>query len=411
MKVNAPHTRWFAALAAAVALAAPAIAQASEVTNWNQIAVNTLTGLPGPAGGAPPASQINMGMTQGAVYDAVNATEPKHHRPYLLKRRFSARASKEAAVATAAYRVLSSIVSTVPPTIAFPSRVSLLQALAAQYAASLATMPESPFKAQGIAAGNAAAQEMIAARQNDGRFGPSQWVPNSAPGHWQPLVNPATGQPILDPTPWVGGVKPFLMQSSSQFRTAGPLALASAAYAAEFNEVKALGSINSAVRTTTQTYIARWWQTTPVASWNAVARDLIGRQEVDIADSARLLAMANLSAADAHINCWNDKYYWDFWRPWNAIPRAAEDGNPATTAEAGWTALITAPYPEWPSGHNCQDTAHVAFLRMSFGDAPSGGFQITSGSLLLTTEPRVRMFDSFSQPLAELIDARIWAGL
>ena len=48
------------------------------------IAVSTLAGLPKPAGGAAPASQINMGMVQGAVYDAVNAITPKHHRPYLL---------------------------------------------------------------------------------------------------------------------------------------------------------------------------------------------------------------------------------------------------------------------------------------------------------------------------------------
>jgi hypothetical protein len=401
-----------ALVAAMPTAAAPVVTATNPVTDWNLTAVNTLTTLPGPAGGAPPASQISMGMVQGAVYDAVNAITPKHHRPYLLKRRFAATASKDAAVATAAYMVLSNIVSTVPASISFPTRASVLQSLASQYAAALSAIPDSPFKTQGVAAGNAAAEAMIAAREGDGRFGPSQWVPNSAPGHWQPLVNPATGQPMLDPTPWVGGVKPFLMQSSSQFRTAGPLALGSAAYAAEFNEVKALGSINSTVRTTTQTYIARWWQSTPVASWNAVERDLIGREAVDIADSARLLAMANLSAADAGINCWNDKYYWDFWRPWNAIPRAAEDGNPATTAEAGWTALITAPYPEHPSGHNCNDGAHVAVLRMFFGDVIDGGYQITSASTFLTpTDPKTRTFGSFSQALAELIEARIWAGL
>jgi hypothetical protein len=401
-----------ALVAAMPASAAPVVTATNPVTDWNLTAVNTLTTLPGPAGGAPPAAQISMGMVQGAVYDAVNAITPKHHRPYLLKRRFAATASKDAAVATAAYRVLSNIVSTVPASIAFPTRASVLQSLASQYAASLSAIPDSPFKTQGVAAGNAAAAAMIAAREGDGRFGPSQWVPNSAPGHWQPLVNPATGQLILDPTPWVGGVQPFLMQSSSQFRTAGPLALGSAAYAAEFNEVKALGSINSAVRTTTQTYIARWWQSTPVASWNAVARDLIGREAVDIADSARLLAMANLSAADAHINCWNDKYYWDFWRPWNAIPRAAEDGNPATTPEAGWTALITAPYPDHPAGHLCNDGAHVGVLRMFFGDVIDGGYQITSASTFLApTDPKTRTFGSFSQALAELIEARIWAGL
>jgi hypothetical protein len=401
-----------ALVAAMPAATAPVVAATNPVTDWNLTAVNTLTTLPGPAGGAPPASQISMGMVQGAVYDAVNAITPKHHRPYLLKRRFAATASKDAAVATAAYMVLSNIVSTVPASISFPTRASVLQSLASQYAASLSAIPDSPFKTQGVAAGKAAAEAMIAAREGDGRFGPSQWVPNSAPGHWQPLVNPATGEPLLDPTPWVGGVQPFLMQSSSQFRTAGPLALGSAAYAAEFNEVKALGSINSAVRTATQTYIARWWQTTPVASWNAVARDLIGREAFNIADSARLLAMANLSAADAHINCWNDKYYWDFWRPWNAIPRAAEDGNPATAAEAGWAALLTAPYPEHPSGHLCDDGAHVGVLRMFFGDVIDGGYQITSASTFLApSDPKTRTFGSFSQALAELIEARIWAGL
>ena len=49
------------------------------------------------------------------------------------------------------------------------------------------------------------------------------------------------GTIALDPTAWVGGVKPFLIESSSQFRSAGPLALGSSAYATEFNEVKELG--------------------------------------------------------------------------------------------------------------------------------------------------------------------------
>ena len=252
---------------------------------------------------------------------------------------------------------------------------------------------------------------MIAARQDDGRFGPSQWVPNTAPGHWWPQLN-AAGQPILDPTPWVGGVDPFAMQTSSQFRTSGPNALTSAAWAAEFNEVKALGSATSAVRTTHQTYVARWWQSTPVAIWNSVATDLAEREGLSIADTARLLAMENLSGADAAINCWNDKYYWDFWRPWNAIPRAAEDGNPATLPEPGWTPLIAAPYPDHPSGHLCLDSAHTRILQMFFDDAIEGGYEITSMSTLLgATDARTRRFGSFSQAVAEITEARIWAGL
>jgi hypothetical protein len=153
-------------VAAVVGLSPSAQGQSAgnAVTDWNQIAVSTLVGLPGPAGGAPAAAPINVGMVQGAVYDAVNAIEPKHHRPYLLKRRFAATASKEAAVATAAYTVLSNIVSTVPASIPFPSKESVLQSLASQYASSLGAIPDSPFKAQGVAAGKAAAEAMIAAK-------------------------------------------------------------------------------------------------------------------------------------------------------------------------------------------------------------------------------------------------------
>jgi hypothetical protein len=410
MNVDAPRARWLVALAAVVLSAAPAAAQANEVTDWNRIATNTLVAFPGAAGGAPPALNINMGMTQGAVYDALNATEPRHHRPYLLKRRFSARASKEAAAATAAYRVLWSIVSTVPVTISFPNRASLLQTLDAQYATSLAAIPERPFKRQGIAAGNAAAEAMIAARQGDGRFGPSQWVPNTAPGHWWPLLNP-DGTPMLDPTAWVGGVRPFLMQSSSQFRTAGPQTLTSAAWAADFNEVKALGSVNSTARTPEQTHIALWWQSAggPALLWNPVARNLVENptSRVDIVDSARLFAMLNLAAADASINCWNDKYHFDFWRPWNAIPRAAEDGNPATEPDPSWRALLTAPYPSHPSGHLCNDAAYLTALQIFFG-TDEIGFDVTSSRF--PSEP-ARHFDRFSEPLDEIIEARIWAGL
>jgi hypothetical protein len=328
---------WQAVVAAAVVLAVPATAQANEVTHWNRIAMNTLVAFPPRAGGAPPALQIHMGMTQGAVYDAVNATEPKHYRPYLLNRRVGANASKEAAAATAAYRVLTSIVSGVPLSIPFDNRADLLTMLAAEHDASLGAIPASPFKRQGIVAGNAAADAMIAARQNDGRFGASQWHPDTRVGHWWPLLDPVTQLPVLDPTPWVGGVRPFMLTSPSQFRTAGPNALGSAAWAADFNEVKAIGSLNSAVRSADQTHNALFWQSNggPALLWNDVASDLIESpsHSLDMADSARLLAMMNLAAADAGINVWNDKYYYDFWRPWNAIPRALEDGNDATAPD------------------------------------------------------------------------------
>ena len=417
---------WFIAVAVGAVLgtlgiggasaAPPATADATTVMQWNVIAVSTLTGfpgpgIPGPAGGAPPASAIHMGMVQGAVYDAVNAITPKHHRPYLLNRRFPNTASDEAAVATAAYLVLKNIVEGVPQSITFPNRATLLATLASQYEAAVNAIPDSLFKDQGIAAGTAAAQAMIDARKNDGRFGPSQFVPNANPGFFDPVA--PNGTTVLEPTPWVGGVKPFLIKSSSQFRSAGPLALNSAAYAAEVNEVKALGGdgvVTPSARTATQTYIAKWWQSNPVASWNDVARQLIARNHLDAADSARVLAMQNLATADAAINTWNDKYHFSFWRPFQAIRRAAEDGNSATSPDPTWTPLHAAPYPDHVSGHLGQDGSFTTVLRAFFGNAPAGGYQITSFAVNPGGDA-TRSFGSFSQAVDEIVEARIWAGL
>jgi hypothetical protein len=400
----------FGAVVVPAAPGAPAqtSAQPNVVIEWNRIATNTLVTFPPAAGGAPPALQINMAMTQGAVYDAINAIEPRR-RPYLLTTRFDPTASQEAAAATAASRVLSSVVSTVPTTIPFPNRASLLETLATQYAASLAAIPDGASKTEGVAAGNAAADAMIAARQGDGRFGPSQWVPNSDPGHWQPQLNP-DGSPMLDPTPWVGGVRPFVMQTSSQFRTDGPQALSSEAWAEDFNEVKELGSLNSTARTPEQTHNALFWQSAggPTLLWNDVARDLAEdpARAVDVGDSALLFGMLNLGGADAAINCWNDKYFWDFWRPGQAIHEADTDGNPATEPDGSWTALLTAPYPEHPSGHLCLDGAHLEVLQSFFG-SDKIPFGVTSSRFGGET----RSFDRFSHALKEIIDARIWAGL
>jgi hypothetical protein len=122
--------------------------------------------------------------------------------------------------------------------------------------------------------------------------------------------------------------------------------------------------------------------------------------------------MQNLAAADAAINDWNDKYHFSFWRPFQAIRRAGEpaEGNPATLPDPTWTPLLTAPYPDHVSGHLGLDGSHTGVLRMFFGDAPAGGYQITS-FFVNPGGDATRSFSSFNQALDELVEARIWAGL
>jgi hypothetical protein len=74
-------------------------------------------------------------------------------------------------------------------------------------------------------------------------------------------------------------------------------------------------------------------------------------------------------------------------------------------ATGGRTALITAPYPEHPSGHLCNDGAHLSVLQRFFG-TDKVRFGVTS----VHFPGEVRYYDRFSEPLKEIIDARIWAG-
>jgi hypothetical protein len=201
-------------------------------------------------------------------------------------------------------------------------------------------------------------------------------------------------------------------------RTDGPNALTSAAYAEDFNEVKELGSLYSTTRTADQTDAAIFWQGHAHALFNGIFRTLVASEGLDIVGSARLFAMENLAAADAAIGCWNDKYYWQFWRPITAIREADTDGNPATEADPMWLplfdpstpvcalpSLVTPPFPDHPSGHACATSAFVNTLQNFFG-TDKIAVSVFSGKSCTT-----RSFDRFSDILSEVIDARVWAGI
>jgi hypothetical protein len=395
------HTRRaLLAFAATVAvLAVPSVAQADVLNDWNVIAQNQALTLRPTAHG----QTRGIAMVQGAVYDAVNALRPRYE-PYLLDlaalhaRPFG---SRKAAIATAAHHVLVEIVA--------PAQVAGLDSA---YAATMATIPNGRVKNEGVRVGAAAAAAMLAARDDDGFMAPFTFVIGSDAGDWRPLTPAA-----VDPDPWVGNLTPFLIESPSQFRSAGPNALTSAAYAEEFAEVKEIGALNSSTRTADQTTAAIFWQAPPAALWNRLARDLSAEHDISVAKEARLLAMINLAAADGAIACWNEKYYWNFWRPRAAIQEADTDGNPATVADPIWEPLfhpstattpplITPPFPDHPSGHGCVSGAVLHTFRAFFG-TNEVAFDVHSGRF----PGQPRHFGRFTRALDEIIDARVWGGI
>ena len=389
-----------------VVLASASPARADAVTDWNAIASNSIVAT---AGQPPPVSVLHFAMVHGAVYDAVNAID-RGHRPYLVQPPSNPTDSKDAAAATAAFRVLVGFPDL--PGL-FPSQLPTLQPL---YDAYIASLPDDPpgSRDAGITIGQTAARAMLTARQNDGRFGPPPALYPPAPGIWRPTPPNF----VNDPAPWVGNVRPFIVPSAEMLRTDGPNALTSVDYAEDFNEVKELGSLTSITRTTDQTDAAIFWQDHAIALWNRIFRTLATSQGLDIVESARLFAMENLAAADSQIGGWNDKYYWQSWRPITAIREADTDGNPATEADPTWLplfdpatpvcnppSLVTPPFPEHPSGHACATAAFVHTLKNFFG-TDKIGFSAFSNKSCTT-----RSFDRFSDALDEVIDARVWAGI
>jgi len=375
------------AAAAAVALVAPSLARADVVTEWNLNATNALmiTAAQGPQQSVP-----HMAMVQGAVYDAVNAIDGGHEGYLLTPRLATPFDSKEAAAATAAYRVLQTLLP-----------AAQQATLDGQYAASLAAVPDGVAKSRGIAVGKAAAEAMIAARTNDGRFGPYRFPVGSAAGEWRPVL-PAF---VNDPNAWLKDVRPFLVRSGTQFRSKGPQALTSKKYAKEFNEVKSLGSATSTTRTADQTLAARYWAENPPNTWSRIVRTLSAQQNVSLVDNARLYAMLYMTAADALITVWNDKAHYLFWRPITAIREADTDGNPDTLKDEAWLPLIpTPPYTEHSSGHNGLSASFVATLQEFFGTDDIGWTDTNLGGM-------TRSFTHLSDAIEEIIDVRIWSGI
>ena len=410
MHISRPGRLLVAAAAILAALGSPAVARGDAVTQWNINASSAIFA----AGPTAHASTLSFAMVQGAVYDAVNAIEGGY-QPYLVRPAANPWDSKDAAVATAAYRVL---VAVVPST-----QTAALATLATQYAAALAAVPEGTAfelaaKASGIAVGEAAAAAMLAARANDGRnpTTPFPFVFGTTAGAWRvsfPLTLP-------EGAAWVGNVTPFLVPSAEMLRSDGPNALTSAAYAEDFNEVKSLGALASTTRTDDQTKAAIFWQSQPLGLYGGVMRQLSARFGLTTAENARLFAMVSLAAADGAIGCWNDKYYWNFWRPIDAIRLAESDGNSATEEDAGWKplfspetvttpALATPNFPDHPSGHSCVSSAVLHAMQEFFG-TDKIEFDIVS-SRFPGTPAQTRHFERFSHALKEVIDSRVWGGI
>jgi Vanadium chloroperoxidase N-terminal domain len=382
----------------------------NAVLDWNSHALNALVNASTApivgAGQTPPVSTLHLAMVQGAVYDAVNMIEGSHE-PYLddLPRAPNS-ASKAAAVATAAHDVLVGVV-VVPPL--STEIVARLDGLRDESIAAATTTDGRRAVAAGIEAGKAAAEAMLEERENDGRYGTFTFTVGDEAGEWRPIP-PAN---VNDPFAWVARVDPFLLESTSQFRTKGPHELTSGTYTKEYNEVKALGgngTTTPSARTPEQLALAQFFVVNPIELFNRTFRTIAEGEGLTLAKEARLFAMLNLAAADALINCWDDKAHWSFWRPITAIRLGNDDGNEDTVGDPAWTPFVaTPPYPDHSSGYNCATSAFMHSGKAFFGkDKMEFGLTATIGTPPVAV---TRNYVRFTDVVRDTINVRVYQGL
>lgn len=348
------------------------------VLDWEQTAIDVVYQR------QPPPPQIpvgvpTLGFTSVAMYDAVTRS---------LARRGS---SERAAATIAAFRVLAEYV---------PNQRDYLLA---QRSVSLAEVRAGAAKRLGMRIGRQAAVRMIRSRVGDGRelAGKVTYRRPADPGVWQPDP-PASDMAFAH----LGFVD--LLMLDHRVRLDGPDPLVSPAYARDFNEVKELGSNRPPAPGDT----AAAARSATAVFFNSNSATMIGLATIaylrdhprGIRTTAHLFAAMHGAMTDSVITCWRLKFNVGFWRPNQAIRRAAEDGNPATTADPTWEPLLATPaYSDYVSGHAALTAPAAQVVRTMLGER-------TPLELVNPTTGERRTYSTLTALEHDAFHARIWGG-
>ena len=383
------------AVVIATLLAAPHIAKADVVLNWNRIAVETLI-----AQGQNPFAQARfMSIVQLAVFESVNAITHEYE-PYLGTVVAPDGASVEAAAIEAAYRVLFNY---------FPANPSIGPA----YIASLAAIPDGQAKTDGIATGADAAAKMVVLRTGDGSSPPASYLPTSMdPGVWQPTPScPATGGALFH---WQF-VRPFGVPSTpgsqdwiGPFLPPPPPAITSSRYAKDYQEVHRVGNQTSTDRPPDRADVARFFApSSPSLVFNLAARQVSSAQGRSLSHNAWALALVNMATNDALVVSFATKYYYLLWRPETAIHRGNEDDNAKTDDDITYAPFIVTPcFPSYPSNHASGSGSAAEILRRVYG---AGGHDMTIANPAVPDV--VLQYTTFKQITDDVDDARVYGGI
>jgi hypothetical protein len=327
-----------------------------------------------------------MALVQNAVYEAVNAITSHYPRDRVDLGPTDG-ASIDAAIAAASRAVL------------LHEAPALQAQIEAAYRQVLGTIADDPARMRGVDIGGRAAADELAKHTDDiGKIEP--YRPLTTPGVYVPTTFPL-GYAVAQHRPW-------FMTSAAQFRPGPPPALKSALWARDYNEIKAIGSATSKVRTPEQTEIARFWATALPDVHMGAVRSVATASGRDVTRNARLYAAVTAAMNDGEIAVFEAKYHYQFWRPITAIRNGDRDDNPATERDPEWVPMIVTPVqPEYPCAH-CMIAAIIAtVIRIEAGHDPLPTLSTTSNTAPGVTRRWTRTEDLER----EVSEARIYDGV
>ena len=175
------------------------------------------------------------------------------------------------------------------------------------------------------------------------------------------------------------------------------------------------GVSTPSARNADQTEIALFWVESSPLAWNRIARGVSAARGLDPWQNARLFGLLNIALADGYVASFSTKYHYRFWRPVTAIREAANDGNPATTADPAWMSLRpTPPIPDYESAHAVQGAAAAQVMKRVFGRDhlafSACSLSMPAGSNCNDANAVVRHFRGFDQAAEENGASRVYVG-
>ncbi|MFS4494294.1 vanadium-dependent haloperoxidase [Maribacter sp. 2308TA10-17] len=271
-------------------------------------------------------------------------------------------------------------------------------------------------KVYGIEVAEHVAQWMNADNYNQTRTMPKFTVDIDNPERWQPT--PPAYMAGIEPH-W-NKIRPFVIDSASQFKPVPPPPFSLEKGSAFFNELEEVYNISNQITakgdTSEEIKIAQFWDCNPYVSvtrghlmfatkkispgahWIGITKIASRKTNSDFDKTLYAYTKASIAMADAFISCWDEKYRSNLIRPETLINEHIDEN---------WKPVLqTPPFPEYSSGHSVVSGAASTVLTEIFGE----DFSFDDDTEVAYGLP-VRSFTSFKTAADEAAISRMYGGI